>query len=145
MILVDTSIIIQLIRGEQNRKVETFKGLVLNKIPFGISTYTVLEVLQGARNEEDFEKLRSYLTTQTVYSLPEDTAVFSDAAKRYYDLRKGGITPRGTIDVLIASTAIYHDLALLHNDKDYDNMASIIKELKFFCPATSANATREAE
>jgi predicted nucleic acid-binding protein len=132
MILVDTSIIIQLIRGEDNKKIALFKELIANKIPFGISTYTVMEVLQGARNTEDYQKLKEYLTTQKIYQLPEEVEIFTDAAKMYFDLRRKGVTPRGTVDVLIAKTALYHGLAILHNDRDYDNMASVISELKIY-------------
>jgi predicted nucleic acid-binding protein len=132
VILVDTSIIIQLIRGEDNRKIRLFKETGTKGIPYGISTYTLMEVLQGARNERDFQELQKYLTSQKIYSLPENTASFTAAAKIYFDLRRGGITPRGTVDILIAQTALHHNLALLHNDKDYDNIASVIKELRIF-------------
>jgi predicted nucleic acid-binding protein len=132
MILVDTSIIIQLIRGENNEKIALFKEILTSKIPFGISTYTLMEVLQGARNEEDYQKLKEYLNTQKIYQLPEDPKTYNDAARMYFDLRRKGVTPRGTIDVLIARTALFYGLTLLHNDKDYDNMANVCKELKIY-------------
>jgi predicted nucleic acid-binding protein len=98
--------------------------------PFGLSEYTVLEVLQGARSEKDFADMQEYLLSQKIYRLPHGDETLADVAKMYFMLRKGGIRPRGTIGVLIAKTAILHDLWLLHNDKDFDNMAMLVHELK---------------
>jgi predicted nucleic acid-binding protein len=46
--------------------------------------------------------------------------------------REHGITIRSTIDLIIAETALKNDLYILHNDKDYTNMAKIITELKIY-------------
>jgi len=46
--------------------------------------------------------------------------------------RKSGITVRSTIDLLIAQIAIENNLFLLHSDKDFDFIASVIKELKIY-------------
>ncbi|MFZ4614772.1 MAG: twitching motility protein PilT [Rectinemataceae bacterium] len=43
-----------------------------------------------------------------------------------------GITIRSTIDLLIAKTAIENDLLLLHNDRDFTNMAKSIPELRMY-------------
>jgi len=56
--------------------------------------------------------------------------IFERAARLYFDLRRKGITPRGTIDIFIALTAIHHNLSLLHDDRDFDAIASYVKELK---------------
>jgi predicted nucleic acid-binding protein len=47
----------------------------------------------------------------------------------YFTLRRKGITPRSTIDMLIALTAIEFNLLLLHDDRDFDVMAEHIPEL----------------
>jgi predicted nucleic acid-binding protein len=52
---------------------------------------------------------------------------FARAARIYFDCKKKGITIRSTIDCLIAQTALEHDLFLLHNDTDFDAMASVIR------------------
>jgi predicted nucleic acid-binding protein len=44
--------------------------------------------------------------------------------------RRKGMTIRSTIDCLIAQIAIEHDLELLHSDRDFENMVSVIPELK---------------
>ena len=44
------------------------------------------------------------------------------AAINYRYLRKKGITIRKTIDVIIATFCIEHNLPLIHNDQDFDPM-----------------------
>lgn len=132
MILADTSVVVQLIRGEQNPKVAFFEEVVASGAPFGISAYTVTEVLQGARSDEDYETLREYLLSQRVFYLPQEAATYVDAAEVFYRLRKRGIRPRGTIDVLIALTAALYNLELLHNDRDYDLMAPCVEGLRIY-------------
>lgn len=98
---------------------------------FGITPYTMQEVLQGAANKKEFELLKEYLSTQRFYYLKDQIESFVSAAKIYMECRKKGITIRSTIDCIIAQTAIEHDLMLLHNDRDFEAMARIIP-LRFY-------------
>ncbi|MDD2586777.1 MAG: PIN domain-containing protein [Syntrophomonadaceae bacterium] len=129
MILVDTSVLIDFLKGHTNEKIQLFDEILSRNIDFGFSSYTFQEVLQGAQNEKEYEQLRDYLSTQIIYFLPEETATYEKAARLYFDLRRKGITPRSTIDVLIALTAIENNLLLLHNDRDFDLMAKQVKAL----------------
>lgn len=130
MILVDTSVLIKFFKGDTDHKVELFKDIMARDVPFGISAYTYQEVLQGARNEEEFQTLREYLSTQTIYFLDEEACTYEKAAMMYFNLRRKGVTPHSTLDILIALTAIENNLALLHHDRDFDIMADYIKELR---------------
>ncbi|MDD3272403.1 MAG: PIN domain-containing protein [Syntrophomonadaceae bacterium] len=129
MILVDTSVLIDFLKGQTNDKIQLFSEILSRNIDFGFSCYTFQEVLQGARNEKEYEQLHDYLSTQIIYFLPVETATYEKAARLYFDLRRKGITPRSTIDVLIALTAIENNLLLLHNDRDFDLMAEQIETL----------------
>jgi predicted nucleic acid-binding protein len=42
------------------------------------------------------------------------------SAANYRILRKKGVTIRNTIDVIIGTFCIDHDIALLHDDQDFD-------------------------
>jgi predicted nucleic acid-binding protein len=128
VILVDTSVLIGLIRGDDAPKTEQLRRLAAGGAPFGISDHTVLEVVAGARGQAEFETLRAYLGSQRVYSLP--SSGYQEAARIYLKLRSAGFTPRGQIDLVVAQTAIHHSLALLHNDKDFDVIARHVPELK---------------
>lgn len=130
MILVDTSVLIGYLRGQSGAKLTLFEDILEREIPFGISAYTYQEVLQGAKSGADFERLREYLCTQTIYYPPQDIAHYERAARLYYDLRRRGVTVRGTIDVLIALTAIQNKLLLLHNDRDFDAIAAATPDLR---------------
>ena len=132
MILVDTTVLIDLLKGVENEKTEIFEEIQLQNIPYGITSYTYQEVLQGARDEAEYKKLKKYLSSQTIYFLPEIIETYDKAANIFFSLRKQGVTIRSTIDILIGLTAIEHDLLLLHNDKDFDAMAVKIKDLKIF-------------
>lgn len=132
MILVDTSVLIGFLKGQLDDKTELFKEILSRDIPFGISSYTYQEVLQGARNEKEFQTLKEYLSTQQIYYLESEASTFEKAAKLYFNLRRKGVTPRSTLDMLIALTAIENNLALIHNDSDFDMMAEYTPELRIF-------------
>lgn len=133
MILVDTSVLINYLKGRDTEKTGLFAEVLVRDIPFGISPYTYQEVLQGARDESEFDKIKTYLSSQTFYALSEGFETYERAARMYFDLRRKGVTVRSTIDVLIARTAIECKLALLHDDRDFDHMAAHIRELRILC------------
>jgi len=123
MILVDTSVIIGYLKGRENEKVLLFHEILERKIPYGISAYTFQEILQGARDDTEWSVLHEYLSTQSIYYLSPVLGTFEKGARLYYDLRRGGVTPRSTIDLLIVLTAMENELALLHDDRDFDMIA----------------------
>ena len=130
MYLVDTSVWIGYLRGEENESVARFVDVLDLGLPFGITGVIYGEVLQGARTPTDFERLKEYMSTQRFYHLRDPIAGYEEAARLYYRCRRGGVTVRSTIDCLIARIAIEHDVSLLHNDDDFVNMGSIVTELK---------------
>ena len=96
------------------------------KIPFGINSFIYQEVLQGAKTEEEYNTLKTYLITQHFFHPKDPVDSFTRAARIYFDCRKNGITIRSTIDCIIAQTAIEHKLHLLHNDRDFEAMSKVI-------------------
>ena len=125
MVLVDTSILIDYLRGTDNAAVGRFQQILDNNIPFGISPLTYLEVLQGTRTEKDFTTVKGYLETHRFFGLQDEKESYAAAARIYFDCRKKGITINSSVDCLIAQTAIENDLALLHNDADFDRMRKV--------------------
>ena len=130
MILIDTSVIIDFLRGYQNSKVALYDRIEIDNIPFGISPYTYTELLMGARNQKEYDDIKRIYGTQLFFFLPQTKEASESAAKIYYDLRRKGKTVRSFVDLLIAQTAICHDLYLLHNDRDFDTVAENVNELK---------------
>jgi len=131
MVLVDTSILIDFLSAIDNTATKAFQSILDSGISYGITTFTYMEVLQGVRTEREFEQVKRYLDTQKFYGFQDEKASFAEAARIYFLCRKKGITISSTIDCLIARTAIEHDIFLLHNDKDFDNIAKVVK-LKIF-------------
>ena len=125
MVLVDTSILIDFLRGTDNARVGWFQYILDNNIPFGISPLTYLEVLQGTRTDKDYATVKSYLETQRFFGLLDEKESYAAAARIYFDCRRKGITINSTVDCLIAQTAIENDLTLLHNDADFDRMRKV--------------------
>jgi len=131
VILVDSSVLIDYLEGRDNAAVGRFSEVLDRGIPFGLSPFTVLEVLQGAASDKDFDTLRTYLGSQTHYLLTKGLDSYIAASKIFFDLRKKGMTVSGSLDCLIAQTAIEHGLLLLHNDSDFDRIARV-SPLKLF-------------
>jgi len=123
MYLVDTSVLIDFLKGSDTPQSKKFESILENKIPFGISAFTYQEVLQGAKDTKEYDKLNNYLSTQKIY-YPSNKS-YEKAAKLFFTCRKSGITIRSTIDTLIATSAIENNLILLHNDRDFDKMAEV--------------------
>jgi predicted nucleic acid-binding protein len=87
------------------------------------SRFTQLELLQGAKNEQEWQRLDTYLSTQYYLEATENT--WRDAARIYFELRKNGITINSPIDCCIAQLAIETQVLLLHRDKDFERIARI--------------------
>jgi len=130
MVLVDTSVIIDLLQNNKNKSTELFHYILEKKIEYGISILTYQEILQGARNDDEELNLQNYLETQKIYMLPDDLSFYNEAVHLRRLLRQKGITIRNTIDILIAMTAIKNELKLLHNDRDFEWIAREIEELE---------------
>lgn len=83
----------------------------------------VQEVLQGIRDDGSYRKVKQSMLSFTCLTLPPlDTAL--GAADLYRDLRKKGIAIRQANDCLIAFYALHFDVALCHDDHDFDLIAS---------------------
>ena len=122
MILVDTSVWIDILRDREGKAVESFRAVMGDKT-YVLSRFTQLELLQGAKDEFEWKKLNSYLYTQYYLETSEDTWI--NAARIYYDLRRQGKTVTSPIDCCIAQLAIEHGVPLLHCDKDFLEIAGI--------------------
>ena len=131
MILVDTSVLIDFFKGSGTEESQKFEEVLKRRIPFGINSHIMQEILQGAASEKEFELLKKYLSTQRFYHPKDPVESYINAAKIYMECRKQGITLSSTIDCLIAQTAIEHDLMLLHKGNDFRLMSRIIP-LKFY-------------
>ena len=80
-----------------------------------------LEILAGARDEQQLSELRGLLARATlVMTEPID---YEEASAIYRACRRNGDTPRKLLDCLIAAIAIRSNLSVLHADSDFDAIA----------------------
>ena len=127
MILVDTSVWIDVLKDRQGNAAEVFQKKTHGEA-LVLCRFTQLELLQGAKSEKDWAQLDEYLSSQFYLEATEKT--WSYAARIFFELRRKGITVRSSIDCCIAQIALEHDTLLLHKDADFDRIASI-RPLRF--------------
>jgi len=130
MILIDTSVIIGYLKGFKGEPFDRLDSLIEHNIPVGVCNHVYQEVLQGAKDEKEFGQLKEYLNTMDFYELRYGKKSYEDAALLYFKCRKAGITPRSTIDLIIAQIAIDNHLLLLHHDSDFVKISQVIPDLK---------------
>jgi predicted nucleic acid-binding protein len=118
MLLVDSSVWIDYFNGAVTPQTDTLQAALAQR-EILVGDIILAEVLQGFRNDADFEAARQALGRfRQVAMLDLDLALQS--ARHYRALRKAGITVRKTIDCFIATYAITHGHELLHADGDFD-------------------------
>lgn len=133
MYLVDTSVWIDYINDKETEHVAFLDELLANPLAVGLTHLVYMEILQGAKNKKIIDQFTRYFSGQKFYHLQNEEKSYAAAAQMYFDCRRKGITIRSSIDCLIAQCAIENKLILLHNDKDFQQMASIVTELKHKC------------
>ncbi|MDF1590648.1 MAG: hypothetical protein P1P89_03955 [Desulfobacterales bacterium] len=81
------------------------------------------EVLKGFSADNDFKTAKAFLSDLPFRQMGGYTVVLQ-SAQNYRKLRKAGITVRKPIDVIIATFCIIEELTLLHDDRDFDPIAT---------------------
>lgn len=122
MILVDTSVWIDLFRDTTGRRRKTLLATLAGE-DIALTRFHQLELLQGARDKSEWALLSDYLGEQFYLELSSESWV--EAARTYFDLRRLGKTVRSPIDCCIAQVAIDHDVVILHRDRDFETIATI--------------------
>jgi predicted nucleic acid-binding protein len=120
MILVDSSVWIDFFNGRETHQTDALDNL-LGREPVLIGDLILTEVLLGFRRDADYRKARALLDTLELRRLG-GKAIAVAAADNYRRLRRRGVTPRKTIDMIIATYCIANGLQLLHADRDFDGL-----------------------
>ena len=124
MILVDISVWIDYFNGVESK--------YTNSLDQFLSADTVLmgdiiltELLQGFDSDKDFLLAKHALDPLDCVHIGGKSLAIQ-AASNFRFLRSRGITIRKTVDMLIASWCIEHQVNLLHNDRDFDHIATLL-------------------
>ena len=118
MILVDSSVWIDLFNGIDNRGVRAVRERVGRGL-LVVGDLILAEVLQGFRTEREAAAAEAALAPFARAAIV-DERIAKLAAEYYRRLRRQGITVRRTIDLLIAARCLDKDWWLLHNDRDFE-------------------------
>ena len=122
MIVVDSSVWIGQLRRSGSHAVEKLRAIQKPTTTILVGDLVLLEVLQGARNEQHAREIEADLRVFRVdRMLDSDIAV--KAAGNYRMLRRRGITLEGTVDLIISTFCVERDHQLLHDDSDFDLVA----------------------
>lgn len=122
MILVDSSVWIDYFNGKPTWQTDLLDAY-LSSVPVVMGDLILTEVLQGFRSDKDFRTAKTFLEALPFRQMG-GYEVALQSARNYRKLRKMGITVQKTIDVIIATFCIIEGLALLHDDRDFDPIAS---------------------
>jgi predicted nucleic acid-binding protein len=122
MMLVDTTVLVDVLRDASGANAKRLLT-ILGSEDVAFTRFTELEVLAGARDQAEWDSIHGYFASKAMLNPIAES--WSGAAGVYFDLRRTGRTIRKIIDCCIAQIAIEHDLTLLHNDRDFETIATV--------------------
>jgi predicted nucleic acid-binding protein len=116
MTLVDTSILISVLRGEIVVDEDEYEE-------FFTCGPIVQEVLQGLDDSPVAEQYEDFFADVPRLSDPLPSKLFVQAADIYRQGRRRGLTIRSAMDCLIAAIALDNGATIWHRDRDFDKIA----------------------
>ena len=122
IVLIDTSVWVNIFRGIET---DATKYLKSNKeYIYSATCPTIIqEILQGIVNDKQYKVISERLNN-LVKLTPANYNDAEEAANLYRGLRLKGVTIRKPNDCLIAVYAIKNNIRILHDDKDFTNIAA---------------------
>lgn len=118
-LIFDTSVWIDFLRNKRNPAAELLAAYIERNDPVLLVPTILQEILQGIREDAQYNYIRDILSYFTVLQIsPVEAAI--GAADLYRMLRKKGLTIRKSNDCLIAWYAIASSTTLVHSDNDFD-------------------------
>ena len=124
MILVDSSVWINYFNGKNTWQTEILDQMLL-QIPLFTGDLVLIEVLQGFRKENEYNKAKEVMSILACKQLG-GYEIAIKSAENYRKLRRKGGTVRKTIDVIIGTFCINENIPLLHDDKDFEPMVKYL-------------------
>lgn len=130
MLLVDSSVWIDRSRGADTDAIR-FVDMHDGQQEVALTGIIYQEVLQGARSDRGFEVLRDMLSAMLLLE-PREWSTYEIAAILFRRARAAGFTIRKPNDCLIAAIALEHGALLVHNDRDFVQLAQVEPALMIF-------------
>jgi predicted nucleic acid-binding protein len=124
LIVVDSSVWIANLRNQMTPPVMMLIELS-GREPLIVGDLVMLEVLQGARDEAHAARIERNLRRHVTQPMLTDE-IAARAARNYRALRARGRIVRKTIDLIIGTFCIEMGHRLLHGDRDFDVMETVL-------------------
>jgi len=123
VIVVDTSVWIDVLRGYDSSAAVRCVELIEDGAPIALTDVVLTEILQGLPNERQARLVERRMRAFPILRL---VAIddFTLAARLYRTARAQGVTIRRTLDCLIAAPCVRTGSPILHADADFDRLAS---------------------
>jgi predicted nucleic acid-binding protein len=118
MILVDSSAWVEFLRATGSAAHLRLRSALRDKVELACTDVVVMEILAGARDDSDRDRLRRLLYGLEFLGV-NGPADYESAAEIYRLCRSQGETPRKLSDCLIAAVAIRNDAEMLCEDADF--------------------------
>ena len=131
MIVVDSTVLVDLLRGKATAKADALRRMERDSIPFAVPAICCQELLQGSADEREWRLLHRCLETQEILAPADRWSTHASAARIFFDCRRRGITIRSTIDCLVAQMVLEGDHVLLHDDEDYERI-KLVRPLRTY-------------
>jgi len=97
--------------------------VIINSESIYLTNTIIKEILQVLKSQKEFEDKKRVLFSFNILE-SKWLEISVSAAKLYFDLKKKGILLRKGNDCLIAQIVIENDCLLVHNDSDFELIAS---------------------
>ena len=124
MVILDSSAWIDYFRGENKKVIKSIENILARELVL-IGDIIWCEIFQGVRSESERKVLHESLD-----GMPRSGMLGFFIAERsaynYRVLRGKGVTPRSTIDVIIATFCMENSCLLAHCDRDFTHIAKIL-------------------
>lgn len=122
MILADSSAWVEYLRQTESITDLRIDRLLAEADPPATTEVVVMELLAGAADDADRDRLRGFLYGCPLLAVG-GLETYEAAAGLHRSCRAGGETVRKMTDCLIAAVAIREGAELLHADRDFDVIA----------------------
>ena len=118
MIVVDSSVWIDYFNGRPTAEADLL-DLLMGRALLVIGDLIMTEVLQGFASANQFRRVEKIFAALEFRAMAGH-AIAIAAAHNHRTLRARGVTPRSTVDTIIATFCIAEGHDLLHCDRDFD-------------------------
>jgi predicted nucleic acid-binding protein len=118
LILVHSSVWIDCFNGAMTPQTDKLDRLLGQEF-LAIGDLILVEVLQGFRDDADFERAHVLLAPLRFVRLG-GAEIAVEASRNFRKLRPLGVTVRKTIDTVIATWCIQNGCQLLYSDRDFE-------------------------